>query len=98
MNLFFQILSLQLLILCKNDQEFAANLDYVIFSFVTSSQIIIFVLFYYIITFKFFSIARFLLATYAYASFEPIDYIILSSFELKEILLIFSSKNYDFYF
>ena len=31
---FFQIHSLQLLIFCMDDQEFAANLDYVLFRFI----------------------------------------------------------------
>ena len=96
MNSFFQIQSLQLLIFCMHEPEFMANLDYVLFLFsvVTSSELIIFVLFYYIVTFNLLcSHTKSLLVPNAYVSIEPIDCILLSSFELKAILLIYSDKT-----
>ena len=40
-----------------------------------------------------FSLTRSLLVPYAYVSIESIDCILLSSFELKEALLIFLAKT-----
>ena len=64
------------------------------FSFAT--KLIIFVLLYHIITLlhsiSCFSLNRSLLVPYSYFSIESIDYILLSSFELKAILIISSVK------
>ena len=63
------------------------------FYFITSSKLIIFVSFYYIVTFNhFFSLTRPLLVPYAHVSIESIDCILLSSFELRAIVLISSAK------
>ena len=88
MHLFFHIQNLQLL------------------SFMSSSliwpKLNIFVLFYYIVTSNFFfSFLHFLhirslLVLLAYISIEPIGCILLSSFELKAILLISSVKTLCF--
>ena len=84
----FQIQSLQLLIFCMDDWEFKANLDYVFCFF-----------FYNIIKFNHFiillhlisslSLTKYLFVAYAYRiSIELIDCILLSSLELKGVLLI----------
>ena len=64
------------------------------FSFVTSLKLIVFVLFYHIVTFNFFffTCQIFLLVSYAYVSIKSIDCIILSSFKLKAILLLYCQK------
>ena len=79
MNLFFQIQSLQLLIFWMDDQEFLANFDYVLISLHLISS--------------FFSLTRPLLVPFAYVSMKSIDYILLSSFQLKAILLVASVKT-----
>ena len=89
--------SLLLLISYMDDQKFVANLDYVffMFSFVTSSKLIIF-LYRFIILLHLissFSLTRSLLVLYAYVSVESIDCILLSSFELNSVLLISSVKT-----
>ena len=55
--------NLQLLIFCMDDQEFVANLDYAFwYFFIVSPDLIIFVLFHYIITINlFFPLTRYLL-------------------------------------
>ena len=65
------------------------------FSIVTLSKLIIFVLFYYIVIFTlyFFLHTRSFLVPYTYVSIESIDCILLSSFELKATLLISSVKT-----
>ena len=94
MNLFFRIQSLQLLMygwlgICSH-----IGLCSFMFYFITSSKLIIFVSFYYIVTFNhFFSLSRPLLVPYAHVSVESIDCILLSSFELKTTLLISSVKT-----
>ena len=96
MTLLFQIQDLQLLIFCMDDQEFVANLDYIFLCFLLQhhQSYSFFELFYAIVKFSFFSFLyiKFFLIPYAYASTESIDRILLSSFELKAILLISSVK------
>ena len=95
MNLFFQIQSLQRLIFCI-DQEFVANWDYVLLFFfcniikVNHSSYRFIILLHLISSF---SLTRSLLGPYAYVSVESIDCILLSSFELKAVLLIPSVKT-----
>ena len=79
-----------------HDPEFMASLDYVLFLFffVTSSELIIFALLYFIVRFNLLcSHTKSLLVPNAYVSIESIDCILLSSFELKAILLIYSDKT-----
>ena len=63
-----------MLIFCVDDQEITAKLDYVLLlSLVILSKLIIFVLFYYIVTFNFFFLnTRSLLVPYAYVSFKSL--------------------------
>ena len=61
-------------------------------SFVTSSKLIIFASLYYVATFNILFLTYLLVVPYAYVSIKSIHYIILSSFELKAILLISSVK------
>ena len=69
------------------------GLRYFIFSVITSTKLIIFVLFYYIVIFSSsFSLTKSFFALYAYF-IESIDWILLWSFELKGILLIHSVKT-----
>ena len=78
-----------------DDQEFVVNLDCVLFmfSFVTQSKLVVFVLFCFIahLIVSFLHIRSFLVP-YAYVSIESIDYILLSSLALNSILLT-SSVN-----
>ena len=80
MNLLSQILCLQLLILCMDDQDFVTNLYCCIILLHLISS---------------FSHTIFLLIPYAYVSINSIDCILVSSSELKAIYLIFNffSKN-----
>ena len=87
MNLFFQIQSLQSLIFCMDDKEFelfllsfpynVIKVDHFLYRFI--------ILLHHI---SLLSLTKFLLVPYAYVSIESIDCILLSSFELKAILLI----------
>ena len=72
-------------------QELVASLNYVLLCFL---KFIIFVSFYYFVTFKslLFSLTRSLLVPYSYVSIKSISCILFSSFELKAILLISSVK------
>ena len=99
MNLFFQIQSLQLLIFCIDDQEFVANLDYIllfVFS-ITSSKLIIFcIVLLYFITLHY-SLLWHLLnlcfcSFHIYICFYQIDSFLLLSFELKVIWSMSSVK------
>ena len=76
---------------------FFSNINYVPWSyFLLQSKLNVFVLCYYIVTFNFFLHTRSLLIPCTYVSIDyvikSIDCIILSSFELKAILLISSVK------
>ena len=92
MNLFFQIQSLQSLIFCMDDKEFelfllsfpynVIKVDHFLYRFI--------ILLHHI---SLLSLTKFLLVPYAYVSIESIDCILLSSFELKAILLIYSVKT-----
>ena len=92
MNLFFQIQSLQSLIFCMDDKEFelfllsfpynVIKVDHFLYRFI--------ILLHHI---SLLSLTKFLLVPYAYVSIESIDCILLSSFELKAILLISSVKT-----
>ena len=88
MNLFYQILSLQLLIFWMDYQKFAANLDYVFYVFFYNITNVT-----GIVTFDTFTLTRCLLVPYAYVSIKSINYILFSSFELKSILLISSAET-----
>ena len=93
MNLLLQIQSLQLLIFFMNDQEFMVNLDYFLFfCFFTFNDFCI-VFFKLLHLISSFSLTKSLLVSYAYVSIKSIDCIILSSSELKAILLISSVKT-----
>ena len=97
MNLFFQIQILHLLIFCIDDLQFVANLDYVLFYILFYNIIKVnHFLYSFIILLRLISpflLTRSLLVPYAYVSIESIDCILLSSFELKAILLISSVKT-----
>ena len=95
MNLFFQIQSLQLLIFCMHNQEFAANLDYLLLCFLkkitkVNHFLCCFIIFLLLVSSL--PVTRSLIVTYVYISIESIDCILLLSFELKAVLLI-SSVN-----
>ena len=64
-----------------------------VYSFVTVSKLKIFNIIILIHLFSYFSCTRSLIIPYAYVSIESIDSSLLSSFELKAILLIFSVKT-----
>ena len=101
MNLFSQYQSLQLLIFYKDDQEFVANSDYVLFMFFYNIIKVTHLLYRFIILicliFSFLRIRSLLiLIPCAYVSIESIDCILLSSFELKAVLLISSVKTLCF--
>ena len=90
MNFLFQIQRLQLLIFCVNDQEFVSNLDYVFLCFFCNFIKANDFLYCFIILLNLISSVsptKFFLVPYAYVSVESIDCILLSSFELKAILL-----------
>ena len=92
MNLFFQIQSLQSLIFCKDDKEF----ELFLLSFPYNVIKVDHFLYHFIIMLHHISslsLTKFLLVLYAYVSIESIDCILLSSFELKAILLISSVKT-----
>ena len=92
MNLFFQIQSFQLLIFCTDDQEFVANLDYVLLYFFSNIIKVNHFLCCFInllhLLIKLlhlilpFSLTISSLVPYAYVSIETIDWILLSSIEL----------------
>ena len=90
-----QILSLQLLMLFMDGQEFLPNWIMVFLpSFVTSSKLIIFCIVIILLHLIFsFLLAISLLVLYTYVSIISIDCILLSSFELKTTLLISSVKT-----
>ena len=101
MNLFFQIENLQLLIFCMDGQEFLANLDYVLLTLLLQHHqsynikvnhfLYLFIILLHLISSL--SLTKSLLVPHAYVSIESIDSILLSSFELKAILLISSVKT-----
>ena len=79
-----------------DDQEFVANLNYVLLCLFCNIIKINRFLYPFIILLHlipFFSFTRSMLVPYAYVSIESIDYILLSPFELKPILLISSVKT-----
>ena len=90
MNFFFQIQILELMF-CMDNQKCMANLDcFFIFSFTISSKLIIFciaLLYCYILPLLFHVLQLCLFHMHIF-SIESIDYILLSSFELKAILFI----------
>ena len=82
--------------ICMDDQEIVANLDYVLLCFLlqhhqNESFLYHFIILLYLITS--FSLTSSLLSPYAYVSIESIDCILLSIFELKAIMLISSVKT-----
>ena len=96
MNVLLQIESLQLLIFCMNDQEFVANLNYVLLCVLYSIMKVNHFLYRFIILVRLISsflLTRSLVIPYTYVSIESIDCILLSPFELKAILLISSVKT-----
>ena len=95
MNSVFLFQSLQLLILFMDDQKFLADLGYVLLCFFCNIIKVNHLLDCFIIVLHLissFSLTRSLFIPYVYVSIESIDCILLSSFELKAILLI-SSVN-----
>ena len=95
MNLFFLIQSLQLLIffMIRNLWPISIIFFYILFCNITKDNHF---LYHFIILLHLassFSLVRSLLLPYAYVSIKSIDCILLSSFELKEILLISSVKT-----
>ena len=97
MNLFFQIQSLKLLIFCMDDQEFVANLGYLLLCFFFYKIIKVnHFLYHFIILLHLISslsLTKYLPVPCAYVSFKSTDCILLPSFELKAILLISSVKT-----
>ena len=96
MNLFFLIQSFQLLIFCINDHEFLTNLIMFFCFFFYNNIKVNHVLFRFIILLHLissWSLTISLLVPYAYISIEWIDCILLSSFELRAILLISSVRT-----
>ena len=99
MNSFFRIQNLQLLIVCIDDLEFVANLDYVLLCFLCNIIKVNHCLYRFIILLhlnSYFSLTRSLLVANAYVSIKSIDCILLTSFELKAILSISSVKTLCF--
>ena len=97
MNLFFLIQSLQLLIFCTDNHECLTNFDHVFFLFFYNIIKVNHFLYRFIILLHLISClspTKSLLIPYAYVSIESIDFILLSSFELKAILLISSVKTF----
>ena len=96
MNLSFQIQSLQLLIFYTDSKEFwAIRIVFFYVSFYNIIKVIHF-LYHFIIMLHFISslsLPKSFLVPYAYFSVELIDCILLSSFELKAILLTSSVKT-----
>ena len=97
MHLFFQIQSIQLLIFCMDGQKFLANLDYVLYVFFCNiikvkHYCIVFIILLHLVS-SFFH-KRSLLVPCTYASIKSIDWTLLSSSELKSILLISSVKTF----
>ena len=92
-NSFFQIQSLQLLIFFMDDQEFVAYLNYVL-SFLLNHCLFRFIILLHLISS--FSISRSLLVLNVYVSIESAECILLSSFDLKIILLTSSVKTLRF--
>ena len=96
MNLFFQIMSLQLLIFSMDDQECVINLGMFVYVFFWNIIKVNHFLHCFIILLHLISSplhATPLLIPHTYASIESIDCILLSSFELKAILLTSSVKT-----
>ena len=92
MHLFSQIYSFQLLMFCLDDQEFVDNLDYAFLSFLCNIfKVNHLYIFLHLISF-FFWHTRSLLIPNAHVYIKSIDCILLSSLELKAILLT-SSVN-----
>ena len=80
-----------------NDQEILANLDYVLLCFLLQhhqsySLLHVFMILLHLISSL--SLTKFLLVPYAYVSIESIDFILLFSLALKELLLISSVKTF----
>ena len=98
MNLFFQIQSLPLLIFCMNNQEFLANLEYVFCVYIIKINHLLYSVIILLHLISFFSLIRSLLVLYAYVSIKSIDWILLSSFGPKAILLISSVKTFSLSF
>ena len=76
--------------ICTDDQEFVTNLDYVLLCFLLQrlqSELFLcrFIILLHLISY--FSLTRSYLVPYAYVSIKSTDCIVLSSFELKAILL-----------
>ena len=92
MHLFFQIQNTKLLIFYMDGQDFwPIWILFFMFSFITSSELIIFVLLYHIVAFiSSFSLTRSLLVPDAFVSIKSIDWILLWSFHLEAILVNFN--------
>ena len=92
MHLYCQIHNLQLLILYMDGQEFLVNLDYVLLWY-NQSKIFLYYFIIFLHLISSFLHTRSVLVPVAYVSIKSIDYILSSSFELKDILLISSVKT-----
>ena len=97
MNLFFQIQSLQILIVCMDHQEYVANLDlffdcFFFYNIIKANHFLYRFIIFLRLIFSL-SLTKSLLVPYAYVSIDSIHWILLSSFELKAILLISSVKT-----
>ena len=97
MNLFLQILRLQLLIFCMAEQEFVANLDLIMLFYVffcnsikVNNFFVSFIILLHLTSL--FSLTR-SCSFHMHVFTESIDCILLSSFELTAILLISSVKT-----
>ena len=107
MQLFFQIQNLQLLIFCVHDQDFVANLDYIVLCFfcniikVNHSCI---VSIYLVTIFSYIQLhlvssflhTRSLLVPYTYVSIESIYCILLSQLAINAIFIASSFKTLCF--
>ena len=96
MHLFFQIQYLQLLIFYIDGQNVLANLGYVLLVFFCNIIKVKKILYCFIIFLHLISSflhTKYLLVPYAHASIKSIICILLSSFEIKTILLISSVKT-----
>ena len=97
MHLLFQVQNFQLLIFCMDGQEFLTNLDYfLLYLLLYYNQSQIFLYCFIILLRLFFSFLHIksLLVSYAHHSIKSIDPILLSSFDIKAILLISSVKTF----
>ena len=95
MNFFFLIQSLQLLIffMIRNLWPISIMFFYILFRNITKDNHFLYHFIILLHLVSSFSLVRSLLLPYAYVSIKSIDCILLSSFELKEILLISSVKT-----